>query len=203
MPLLHEPIPDEHKIMAFEVWFLEAGRSPKTTSDILRNEHQIEIRPDTISQWTKVHNWHIEANNRLALIAPGMKVEMLSNLLVAGVKASRLIPQLLQNAADGYRLDGAASKLAVETMHLVGFSPIGTRNPLDSQRSAVVDRSRLMELYHSDEEIRELMESGQRAIEVIHEQEQNSIVAGEMADYFRNGDRSLADSPDPTGDSGD
>lgn len=194
MPLLHEAIPEEDRQKAFEIWYLEAGRSPKATCQILKRDHDIEIRPNTISEWSRVHEWHTKANQLLATIAPGMKTEMLSNIIVAGVKASRLLSEMLTNASEGYRLDGAASKLAIETLHLAGFSPIGTRNPLDSQRSAVVDRSKLMELYHSDDEIAALMEAGRRAMEVAEIRDSNQLPPGTVDVDFRPSDRSEAGS---------
>ena len=175
MPLLHEPIDEQVKQRAFEIWYLEAGRSPKATSRILKETYGDDVRPNTISEWARTKQWHLTANNLLASIAPGMRTEMLSNILVAGVKASRIISEMLTDASDGVRLDGAASKLAIETLHLAGFSPIGTRNPLDSQRSAMVDRSKLMELYHSDDEIAALMEAGQRAIAATTDPKENEV----------------------------
>lgn len=183
-----DAIPIEDRQRAFEVWYIEAGRSPKATSKILKQMYDIEIRPNTISEWTRVHDWHIKANNLLATIAPGMKVEMLSNIMVAGVKASRLLSEMMTNASDGVRLDGAATKLAIETLHLAGFSPIGTRNPLDAQRSAVIDRSKLLELYHSDQEIAELMEAGRRAIEALDEHDDYQLPANTMDVDFRPND---------------
>jgi hypothetical protein len=186
--LLHDPYPDEDRQRAFEIWYIEAGRSPKATSNIMKDMFGVDIRPNTISEWTRVHDWHTKANNMLAMVAPGMKVEMLSNLLVAGVRASRLINEMITDASNGVRLDGAASKLAIETMHLAGFSPIGTRNPLDAQRSAVIDRSKLLELYHSDEEIAELMEQGRRALEVIESNDANQLPANTLDATFRRSD---------------
>ena len=188
MALLHDALPEEDRQRAFEIWYLEAGRSPKATSKIMKEMYGVEIRPNTISEWTRVHEWHIKANNALAAVAPGMKVEMLSNLLVAGVRASRLINEMITDASNGVRLDGAASKLAIETMHLAGFSPIGTRNPLDAQRSAVVDRSKLLELYHSDEEISALMEQGRRALEVIELNDANQLPPNTVDTTFRRSD---------------
>lgn len=186
MPLLRDPIlSPEDRNRVFEVWYVEAGRSPKATAALCKELFGYDLRPDTISEWSRAHDWHQRANSLLATIAPGMKVEMLSNLLVAGVRASRHINEMLVDASNGKKLDGAATKLAIETMHLAGFSPIGTRNPLDAQRSATVDRNRLLELYHDDDEIKSLMESGRKALEAQVDYDEIQVAPGAVDVDFR------------------
>jgi len=186
MGLLREPIlTPEDRQKVFEVWYIEAGRSPKATSILCKELYGFDLRPNTISEWARTHSWHQRANNLLATVAPGMKVEMLSNLVVAGVRASRYINEMLVDASNGKKLDGAATKLAIETMHLAGFSPIGTRNPLDAQRSATIDRNKLLELYHDDAEIQQLMETGRKALEAQLNHDEIQVLTGAVDVDFR------------------
>ena len=186
MPLLHPPIlSPEDKQRVFEIWYVEAGRSPKATAMLAKDLYNLDVRPNTISEWVRAGDWHQKANNLLATVAPGMKVEMLSNLIVAGVRASRFINEQLIEASHGKKLDGAATKLAVETMHLAGFSPIGTRNPLDAQRSTTIERNKLLELYHDDAEIQQLMESGRKALEAQLKHDEIQVITGAVDVDFR------------------
>lgn len=147
-------VPVNERETAFEVW-LTAGR-PKIAklAEMLGAEPLgLDIPYSTLTYWYRTDQWDVEADRRIAQLAPNLTVRSAAHVVAAGVKAAAYVDQVWSGALP-YDRDKMTS--ALQTLDRAGFganvkerptpalpTEIGQSDePLDTSPAAAAERIR-------------------------------------------------------------
>ena len=148
---------DDH--IAYEVWVWKAQRSHLKTAQILAELGLGHITRKKIEHWARKQSWGLRADSDIKKLAPSIHNETVGGLIIAGLKAQRIMDQLLEDWAEKrISPDREVVKLLDVTLKYAGMSPNGTRDPTESARLPVGAASTIVERYLTPEEIAKIAE---------------------------------------------
>lgn len=149
---------DETRELAYQLWAFIAARNNSKVAELLESEHAIIVPDRTIRDWVNRYNWAQRAAEDVQKIAPDIRFQAFSELLFAGLDGARYIRRVNSGEEVPNKTRLIAALGAVDR---IGFSPIGSRNPVDginapAQQSAAIDFSSMSpeELRAHEEQIR-------------------------------------------------
>jgi hypothetical protein len=122
--------PISERATAFEVW-LTSGR-PKIAelARILKDDpHSLDIPYSTLTYWYRTDQWDVEADRRIAQLAPNLTVRSAAHVVAAGVKAAAYVDQVWSGALP-YDRDKMTS--ALQTLDRAGFGANVKERPTPS-----------------------------------------------------------------------
>lgn len=140
--------PSEIRQVAYEIWALRAARSPQRTAELLAEEHDYSIGRSMVDYWSKSEAWADRFTDDMERAFPVHRKETASNLVVAGVIASR---KLLAHL-NGEKLERGEDTIIFGALDRAGFSPVGSRDPLGSSVPQLTQQSSLLDKLLSAEE---------------------------------------------------
>jgi hypothetical protein len=138
----------EDREKAYEVWILEASRSPTLTCSILEEKWGISVKPATITEWSKQDNWAGRFMADMQYAFPEYRKETAANLVVAGLYASRN----LVGHFNGQKIEKGEDKVVFGALDRAGFSPVGNNDRVAGVSPAEVRQSSLIEKLLTPEE---------------------------------------------------
>lgn len=116
-----EPVlSDDDRETVFQIWCMLAERKPSQTAKLAKRDYGWDIRPDTISVWSKRYNWAVRARQLYNDIAPGMMEQGRANIVGAIPGASAYFLRVSLGLEEANR-DKTIAMQAV--LHMGGFLP--------------------------------------------------------------------------------
>lgn len=92
----------EHRELALEVWAFRAGRSVSRTATVLAGEpYNLPISERTLRDWVNRYGWDQEADNRLAAIAPALRLRRSLVIDAATLDAAYGLARIVAGDAGG------------------------------------------------------------------------------------------------------
>ena len=143
----------DHEI-AFQVWALFAGQSPKRTSEVLAEEYGISHSPGTISTWANRHGWKLQLRQFMQEFAPSAMDTAALNLVGGVAEAAFVLAEMVRGNVDADRDRINASTALLDR---VGFLPHTRREATKTGVNAVASGGENPELSMSDDELMEAL----------------------------------------------
>lgn len=146
--------------LAFEVWLWKASRSSKDTAKMLKeldvfNLDGTEITPKQISRWAREYHWSMRGNETIRQLAPSVHAETAGGMIVAGLKAQRLLDRMLEDYQERRM---PPPKEAIQMVDLAlrysGMSPMGVKDPTEKVRIRGGVSSTVSRRYLDDDDMR-------------------------------------------------
>lgn len=126
--------------IAFEIWLWKASRSSKDTAKMLRelevvNTDGSEITSKQITKWARDYSWSMRGNETIRQLAPSVHAETAGGMIVAGLKAQRLLDRMLEDYQER-RIPPPKEAVAMIDLALrySGMSPVGIKDPTEKVR---------------------------------------------------------------------
>lgn len=113
---------------AFELWFTNGRPSIAQVVRIVQAELNKDIPHETIRGWYHKHQWDVDADRRLAALAPNMMIRTALSLTVAGVRASKMVEDMW-TPDSGVPFDRDKHAAALAVCAALGFSPGSKSRP--------------------------------------------------------------------------
>ncbi len=132
----------EERELAYEIYILEAARSPKLTADLFAERTGKSLNPATVSGWAKEDRWADRYMADMQYAFPEYRKETAANLVVAGLQASR---QLVAHF-NGQNIPKGEDKIVFGALHVAGFSPVGNNDrvagvsPAETRQSSLIEK---------------------------------------------------------------
>lgn len=96
-----EQWPDHVRELAFEVWAFRCGRSiPRTVERLASDEYSLPVPRRTVADWVTRYSWDQEADNRLASIAPALRLRRGLTVDAASLDGSYALARILSGDTD-------------------------------------------------------------------------------------------------------
>jgi hypothetical protein len=138
----------EERELAYEIYILEAARSPKLTADLFAERTGKTLHYRTIMGWAKEDRWADRYMADMQYAFPEYRKETAANLVVAGLQASR---QLVAHF-NGQKVEKGEDKMLFGALDRAGFSPVGNNDRVAGVSPAEVRQSSLIEKLLTPEE---------------------------------------------------
>lgn len=156
MPDQSTRYPEEIKELAYNLWYLKAGRGLSETARLLASGEFGEpctVTVSTIMYWRDHYGWTERADADMQRLAGGLRSSTFAEMALAGPEAARYLREVVTGGADPDKTRVAAS---VALLDRIGFSPVG-RNDMGSAITAgsTVARRAALLAELSDEELLE------------------------------------------------
>lgn len=117
--------PDSVKEMAYEIWLVKAGESITKTQELLRSGQwgeAIDVPERTLYQWQADYQWKVRKSEFLKAFTPSIREYIFGEILFTSKEMVDTIRTKVQNDEP---IDKALASLAVQYLHMAGFSPVG------------------------------------------------------------------------------
>lgn len=142
--------------IAFQVWALFGGQSGKRTSEILREQYEIEHSPGVINQWAYRHGWRSQLREFMGEVAPAEMEKAALNLVGGVAEAAFVLAEMVRGNVEPDRDRINASTALLDR---VGFLPHTRREAASTGVNQVTNSGELPELSMSDEELAQALKS--------------------------------------------
>lgn len=161
--------PDETKELAYQLWAFLAGRNASEVSRMLATEEHgaVTVPRETVAYWAREYGWAARVDRELESIAPDLRRQAFSELLIAGHEATRYLREVMRGMHDSPAIDDivqdmdlapadkrmridarirahdaarkARLQAAIAVKDSIGFSPVGKGAPTLEPPSAAVE----------------------------------------------------------------
>lgn len=121
--------PVDPKDLAYQLWAYRCQGNCVRVAELLTAEHSITVPLRTIQDWVTRYGWAERRNADIARIAPDLRYQAFSELLLAGLDGARYIRRV--NAGEE-EPDKVRAQLAIAAVDRIGFSPVGKGDPVSA-----------------------------------------------------------------------